>query len=173
MSHFGLLDIFALICALAFLRKYVRIKSELKEVEMTELTNVLLEILQQLAEEKNWRDYGGNYDNGLLSFIPYFQHHLKKQKIEVLAKDIVRALEVLRLRSDTPLKIKEMIEEIFLYMDSRDLKWRTGECDCPRCRGDKKGMAKELEEAIKKAREGDKSGDGSEDDLPLSSEVKA
>lgn len=134
-----------------------------------ELVSGLLEILRQLAKEKKWRDYGGNYDNGLLSFIPYFQYHLTKQKIEVPAKDIIRALEALRLRPETPSEIKEMIEEIFFYMDPRDLKWRNGECDCPRCRGDKKAMAKEFEKALENA----KNEEGSEDDLPLGPEMKA
>lgn len=137
------------------------------------LADALLEILRQLAKEKNWHDYGGDYENGLLNFIPYFQYHLKQQKIEVLAKDIVRALDALWINPETPSEIKKMIEEIFLYMDPRDLKWRTGECDCPRCRGDKRGMAKEFEEAIKKARKENQSKDKPEDDLPLGSEIKA
>lgn len=136
---------------------------------MEVLKEVLLKILQQLAKEKNWRDYGGNYDSGLLNFIPYFQYHLKEQKIEGLAKDVIRALESLRLWPETPLEIKEMIEEIFFYMNPRDLKWRNGECDCPRCRGDKKAMAKEFEEALKKAKKGGRP----DDDLWFGPEVKA
>lgn len=136
------------------------------------LTKVLLKVLEQLSKENNWKEYGIINANGLLNFIPYFQFHLKKQNVNVLAKDIVRALGAIRYQPEVSQKIKRIIEEIFLHMDARDLKWLTGECDCPRCRGDKKGMMKELKDVMEKMSQKDTSKDATE--LPyIGPEIKA
>jgi hypothetical protein len=143
-----------------------------KENKRKELIPALLKALRKLSKEKNRKAYSKEYENGLLNFIPYFQYYLRAQGIHVLAKDIVRGLGTIQHQPKASQKIKEIIGEIFLHMDSRDLKWLSGECDCPRCRGDKQGMYKEFLEMMKEAREEDDSSD--EPELPIiDQEIKA
>jgi len=58
---------------------------------------------------------------------------------------LIRTLEILRIDFKTPIEIKTVIEEIFLYMDLRDQNYRWGDCHCDTC---KKGKLREKLEAM-------------------------
>jgi peptide methionine sulfoxide reductase MsrA len=67
----------------------------------------------------------------------------------VPAKELIKTMEILRVQSKTPDKVKEIIELIFSIMDPRDQNYRYGDCHCASCQFFSNPTQENLEKALK------------------------
>lgn len=97
--------------------------------------NELMEILKELSLYGDFSSLGYKVNDNTIDYLPFFRKKFKEKGIGlVMAKDIIKQLQLFYEDKNTPQSIKVVIEKIFSKMDSRDQNYRWFDrCNCFSC----------------------------------------